>query len=169
MDEWNLTRRTWSRGWGLIHQHQEIHAMTKTKSRTRKTKPSTNPAEFPIDSAVAPVEDSAIGVICTVRFESGEIRNRSEIKVTGTKEYRDPKLQAAIHEYLESHESCSATIRRCEDEVSAAEERESAAIVALDSLITGLGPYAVSYRGMLFGFDSRYDAYPAMPVLTLID
>jgi hypothetical protein len=133
------------------------------------SKTATKRAKRTSTTTVAPLDDSASGVVCNVSFKRGDApRNRSEIKVTGTKEYRDPKLQAAINEYLESHKNCNDTIRRCEDEVEAAEERESAAIDALDSLITGLGSYAISYRGLLFGLDFR-EAYPAMPVLTLID
>jgi hypothetical protein len=148
----------------------EIKTVTKTTERPQKTKPSSSPAEAPIERAGAPAEDSAAGVICRVSFKRGnEPHNRSEIKVTGTKEYRDPKLQAAINEYLEAHKNCNDTIRRCEDEVEAAKERERTATEALDSLITGLGSYTVSYRGLLFGFDPRYDALPAMPVLNLID
>jgi hypothetical protein len=128
----------------------------KPKTTTRRTrKPSaTAPAMEPTE--------------CDITMTLGAWREAT-VTVTGPVEFRDENLKAAIIEFLDSTRSYHEVNARCEDEIEAAEQRGVVAKDAMDKLIEGLGAgYAVSFRGLLFGVVA-VDAWPAMPVLNLID
>jgi hypothetical protein len=92
------------------------------------------------------------------------------VEVTGTKEVRHPRLVDAINEYLLAHRNEEDVVRECERRVDEADERFRLATKSLDDLLSDLGGFAVSYRGLLFNVEDReYTAFPAYPVIHLVD
>jgi hypothetical protein len=92
------------------------------------------------------------------------------VEVTGTREVRDARLSAAINEYLLADRNHTAVYDECQRRTDEAEERCCSANENLNAIMRDLGGFAVSYRGLLFNVEDReYTAFPAYPVIHLVD
>jgi hypothetical protein len=115
--------------------------------------------------------DIDTAVQCGVTYNGDDLEHHDAF-ISGPREFRDKRLQAALDQHLKE----SARYRAISERLQAIQEEEQhangdgfAAEHKVQELLRSLRPFAVTYKGLLFGVDGLFGVTPAMPILHLVD